>query len=315
MSHPGPPITPGHEYSLWVPPDVVAVLGRGPVDPAIPTMFTDDLGLSRGDGCFEGCRVRRSGRDVQVDDLEQHLDRMGSSARGLGIAFDQPAWRALVESALDEWDRACADREEASLKLVLTRGREGSGEPTGFASISRLPESTVSARREGIKAITLARGVHSDAFADRPWLLGGVKTLSYAVNMAALREALRRGADDAIFVSSDGRVLEATTAAVVWVNGRRISTVPAGANGILPSITAERLLQEAVAAGFTAGRAQASVDELSAADAVMLVSSVRGPVLVRSIDGRDLTPTEAGMRALSTSQRRLQFSPPATGTG
>ncbi len=53
----------------------------------------------------------------------------------------------------------------------------------------------------------LDRGYRHDAERTSPWLLAGAKTLSYAVNRAMLREAARRGADDAIFVSSDGYVL------------------------------------------------------------------------------------------------------------
>ncbi len=294
--------------------DVVAVLGRGLVDPAAPAIWTDDLGLTRGDGCFEGCRVRRSEGTVVVDDLELHLDRMASSARGLDIAFDRAAWQTLVESSVSEWDRARPADEEASLKLVLTRGREGGQAPTGLASVSRIAAGVLAARREGVDVVTLARGVGSDSFADCPWLLGGVKTLSYALNMAAQREARRRGADDAIFVSTDGRVLEAPTAAVAWVNDTRVTTVPPGGNGILASISAERLLRVLGSCGFTTAQDQATVRDLLAAEAVILVSSVRGPVLVRSIDGQELAATERGTQVVSASQELLHFQPGQPGS-
>ena len=64
-------------------------------------------------------------------------------------------------------------------------------------------------------ALTLARALPADGAAEMPWLLAGAKTLSYAVNMAALRHAERNGAGDVIFVSSEGHVLEGPRSTVV----------------------------------------------------------------------------------------------------
>ena len=88
----------------------------------------------------------------------------------------------------------------------------------------------------GIRVVTLDRGIDSGVPARAPWLLLGAKTLSYAVNMAAIREAKRRGADDAIFVSSDGIVLEAPTASLILRFGDRFVT-PAPNGGILHGTT------------------------------------------------------------------------------
>ena len=71
------------------------------------------------------------------------------------------------------------------------------------------------ARRNGVAALTLDRGLPADGAAEMPWLLAGAKTLSYAVNMAALRHAERHGAGDVVFVSSDGYILEGPRSTVV----------------------------------------------------------------------------------------------------
>ena len=97
-----------------------------------------------------------------------------------------------------------------------------------------------------------------------------MKTLSYAVNMAALREAERRGADDVIFVSADGVVLEAPTASVVWATERTLHTTPTGPTGILPGTTQQLLFDRAAAAGWTTETVAARVDDLHAADTVWL---------------------------------------------
>ena len=139
--------------------------------------------------------------------------------------------------------------------------------------------------RDGIRVVTLDRGYDSGAPARAPWLLLGAKTLSYAVNMAAIREAKRRGADDAIFVSSDGIVLEAPTASLILRVGDRFVT-PAPTGGILQGTTQLSLFEHG-----SRSRASTTAYETSRrrssrrADAAWLVSSVRLAAPITAIDG------------------------------
>lgn len=261
---------------------VLGVLGEGLVDPDRAVVRADDSGVDRGDGCFEGCRIQTdaAGRS-SVDKLPAHLARMRRSAATLDIQFDEGAWRSLIDTALD----ACRTPGEYGLKLVLTRG-PADGVPTGLLTVRPLAESVWQQRRDGLRVITLDRGFTGAAFAEAPWLLGGVKTLSYAVNMAAIREAEHRGADDVIFVSTDGVVLEAPTASVVWATDRTLRTTPVGPTGILPGTTQQLLFDRAAEAGWATETGTARVDDLHAADTVWLISSVRGPVDVVELDGK-----------------------------
>jgi 4-amino-4-deoxychorismate lyase len=132
--------------------------------------------------------------------------------------------------------------------------------------------------------LTLSRGLTADATVEAPWLLGGVKAISYAVNMAALRYAHAAGADDVVFTSADGQVLEAPTATVVWLSGGVLRTPPPAPLGILDGVTVRRLF----AAGHGLGTEiqRATVEDLRAADGVWLVSSIRLAAAVTSLDGK-----------------------------
>jgi len=137
--------------------------------------------------------------------------------------------------------------------------------------------------------------VPAGARADAPWLLGGVKSTSYAVNMASLRAAQAVGAQDAVWVSSDGFVLEAPTSTVAWVHDGRLVTPPSERVGTLPGTTA------AVALALSPLPVEVrlgTVDELRAADEVLLLSSVRGVTPVVRLDGRELPvgPVTAALR-------------------
>jgi 4-amino-4-deoxychorismate lyase len=272
---------------------VVAVLGVGLVDPTAPVFRADDAGLTRGDGCFEGCRLRGG----VIDKLDAHLARMARSAASLEIAFDVDAWRVLIAEAVGGW----TEPGEAAVKLLLTRG-PAADRPSGLVSIGPLPADYPRQRREGLKIVTLTRGTSADAFTDAPWLLGGVKSLSYAINMAAQREAARRGADDALFVSADGIVLEAPTGSVVWAEGRALRTTPTGDTGILAGTTQRLLFERAAAAGWRTAEVRATVDDLHTADVVWLVGSVRGPVDIVELDGKQrirLPRVDAEIRRLA----------------
>lgn len=264
---------------------LVAVLGRGVVPTAQPIATADDVGLVRGDGCFDAMRVLGGGPDAVVENLDAHLARFAASAATLELPFDADAWRALIADAVAAW----APAPEAVLKLVVTRGAESTpGVPTGFLTITQLDLAAMRRARAGIAVRTLSRGYAGGAFADAPWLLGGAKLLSYAVNAAAKREAARRGDDDALFVSADGYALEAPTAAVVVLRDGVLITTPPGATGILDSITVRQIFAGAAAEGVRSRYELIPAADLFTADGVWLASSIRGVCPVVRLDGRDL---------------------------
>lgn len=259
---------------------LVAVLGEGVVtDPDRPVLRADDLGLTRGDGCFDATRiVTEPDGQSRIDHLDAHLDRFARSAAGLEISFDGTAWGSLVTEAVAAWTTP----GEAILRVMLTRGRESaSGGPvTGVLTIAPLQESAL-AGRSGIAVVTLDRGHAADTFTEVPWLLGGLKTLSYGINVAAGREATRRGADDALFVSSDGFALEGPRSALLWRKGNRLSTTPVEGTGILASITQAAVFEGAAAAGVSTSYELITIDDMVRSDGAWLVSSGRlvAPIL------------------------------------
>ena len=264
---------------------LLAVLGTGVVDPTVPIIRADDAGITRGDGCFEGIRVLTDPTGTSTaDKLDRHLARMTRSAAALDITFDEAAWRELVTQGCAGW----TDPGEAAMKLVLTRGVDD--QPSGYLTIVPLAADYPRQRTEGIRVLVLDRGYPADAFGDAAWLLGGVKTLSYAINMAAQREAERHGAEDVVFVSCDGYVLEAPTGSVIWAvegadGGRTLHTTPLGATGILGGTTQQLLFERAAEAGWQTRETLATIADLHDADAVWVTSSVRGPVEVIELGG------------------------------
>lgn len=248
------------------------------VDPDAPHVSVMDLGVTRGDGIFETISV--CGGRAQA--LEAHLARFARSARILDLPEPDLAlyWQAII-AGIEAHEHA----DELYVKTVMTRGIEGTGAPTGWVYVAEAADFS-RARTEGIRVVTLDRGLRHDVAETSPWLLQGAKTLSYAVNRAALREAERRDADDVIFISSDGYVLEGPTANVILRRGDTLVT-PRTDQGILPGTTQASIFDFAASIGMRTEYAVVPAAELAEADALWLVSSVRQAAPINRLDGVD----------------------------
>lgn len=239
--------------------------------PDAPFLRADDPLLSRGDGVFETLLLRNG----QPCLLEQHLVRLIRSAALLGLPDPDPrAWRAAVAVAVANW----AEPGEAVLRLCHGRGRSGA---VAFVMVSPLPERIFAARRGGISVVTLERGPAGEA---RPWSAASAKSSSYAVHVAALREAARLGADDAVYLDADGYVLEGPrSSVVVYADGRLLTPPPS--LPILPGTTVQALFATAAERGLPCATAMLKPADLIAAQGVWLLSSLTLAARVHTLDG------------------------------
>lgn len=275
----------------------LAVGGRGLVDPGEPVLHADDEAFLRGRAAFETIRVY-DGRPFRLD---EHFRRLAGSAERLGLVpVDLPAFRGLVGEAL-----AASNERDAVLRLYLTPGREGGTYPTAIAMVSTLPPDLEERRARGLRMITVQLGIDPTVRADAPWLLGGVKSTSYAVNMSAESEARRRDADDAIFVASGRIVLEGPVTNVWWRTGRDLFT-PALELGILAGVTRATLLESAAGLGYRTHEGAYPVEELAGAEEAFTSSSVREVMPAVELDGKRLGDGRPGQAAaeLQSALRR-----------
>ena len=178
-----------------------------------------DEGLLRGDGVFEVIRIY-DGVPFALDD---HIARMGRSCANLRL--EMPPAELLHDEAL----ALLAARDEnfgGCLRILLTRGGRR------LLLTEPLPEAS------GAASITL--GIVTFA---PTRILDGIKSLSYAGNMLASRLARERGFDEALLVTPHGRVLEAPTSSIFWVDGSGTLCTPPLEEHILASITRDRVVQ------------------------------------------------------------------------
>ena len=214
-----------------------------------------------GDGVFETLDLRPSGPWL----LPEHLERLSRSAEILEMS---PPPIAAIRSTISD----ISDLSGA-LRIIYTRG--------GLVnvSVSAIPPAVLRERRDGVRAVSASLGPTP------PWSIAAAKSLSYASNLAARRWAARHRAEEVVWLSSDGYVLEAPTSSVVWLAGGTLCTVPAAEAGILAGITAAHLLAVAGDVGLHAAERMITLPGLAAADAIWLTSSLRGLAEVTELDG------------------------------
>jgi branched-chain amino acid aminotransferase len=228
----------------------------GEIMPAVEAMIPiTDEGLIRGDGVFEVIRVY----DGKPFAFEEHMTRLQRSADNIHLPVDLEAVRADVHRLLAE---AGVGEPHEQLRIMLTRGGRR------LALTEQLHETPPIAR---LMTVTYSP----------TRLLDGIKSLSYAANMLAGRLAREQGFDDALLVTPHGRVLEAPTSSIFWVEKGEILTPPLS-DHILASIT-----RAAVIKLTGAQERECTLDHLRAADEAFLASTVREVQPIAAIDDHE----------------------------
>jgi branched-chain amino acid aminotransferase len=259
------PPAPGH---VWVDGRIV------PADAPVLTAF--DRGFQLGDGVFETLRARGG----HPTELAEHAARMRRSAAGLAIDLPDDLEDRLADAigavlAAEGLDGAAGD---ASVRITVSRG---SFFGRGLLPPDEHPRPTIVVQAWPVPpppAAHLEVGLHlvpSTVRRDPENPLNALKTTSRADYVFARIEARTAGADDALFLTIDGYLSEATSANLFVVRGTELAT-PSLACAILPGTTRDWILRWGAAAGLAVSEGLLTTRDLHEADEAFLSSSVAG---------------------------------------
>jgi branched-chain amino acid aminotransferase len=211
-----------------------------------------DEGFLRGDGAFEVINLY-GGKPFALGD---HLDRLRRSADGIFLEWDRQTFEREIGALLER-----NDHPDSALRLVLTRGGR---------RIAMIEETPAFEHGIAVQSVTYQATV----------VLNGLKTLSYAANMAATRIAQSRDAGEALLVTPEGTVLEAPTSTIFWADGDGSLRTPRLGGGILASITRDRIMRL-----VPVEEGDFELSDILSASEVFLASSVREVQGVGELDG------------------------------
>ena len=244
----------------------------------------EDRGFQFGDGVYEVIAVY-NGRPFLA---EQHLARLKRSAAAIELGFDLDAHplMPIIQEGLRR-----SGLNSALVYIQITRGTAPRSHeiPTGihptlvmtFKPLPALPEDR---RRQGVRAMTTL---------DTRWANCYVKAITLLPNVLAKNEAIRRGYDDAIFVTATGEVRECTSANVFVVHGSRIAT-PSRTEAVLHGITQDFVFECAAAINLDVEERTIHVDSLRKADEVFMSSTTVEVLAITTIDDRAVSSGRVG---------------------
>ncbi len=237
-----------------------------------------DHGLTVGDGVFETAKVV----DGVPFALTRHLDRLASSARGLGLTPPEDgALRDAVAAAL----AANADAVAAGplrLRITLTGGTSPLGSDRGQAGptlVVALAPLTAWAPTAKVVVVPWTRNERAAT--------AGLKTTSYADNVVALAHAKAHGGSEAVLANTAGMLCEGTGSNVFVVLAGELVTPPL-TSGCLAGVTRALVLEWTGAV-----ERDVPLGALLEADEVFLTSSTRDVQAVHAV-GDDAYPDAPG---------------------
>ncbi|MBI5892594.1 MAG: aminotransferase class IV [Deltaproteobacteria bacterium] len=227
-----------------------------------------DRGLLYGDGLFETMRAYKG----KVFALEEHLKRMAHGAKVLKIPFmnNTNKWQQIINKLLKLNNLRDKD---SYIRITLTRGIDFHGllpknniKPTIIVAAKPISAIVKKRQRTGIRAITIN-------FSKASSQTSSIKSLNFIDNVIGIMMAKDMEADEAIFTSPSGEILEGTISNIFIVKNNHIKT-PSIKSGILPGITRQFVINLAKKMGLKIGESPIKKIDILNSDEAFITNSI-----------------------------------------
>lgn len=247
-----------------------------------------DRGYFSGESVYETLRTYHA----RPFALDEHLTRLMNGLERCALPLpDGGRLRGAIESLAK-----IRAPEESYLRINVSAGLMKPGQafaqeasPRWVAFSAPLPPHVAAVYERGIRCIVSSR---------QRWNPGGfVPAVKFSFNaeiIFARAEAARGGAYEALLLSPEGFVAEASSSNVFLVFGNKVVT-PDVATGILDGVTRAKVLSLCPKAGLEAEQRRVLPEELFEADELFLTGTTREVVPVVSLDGRLVGRGEPGI--------------------
>jgi branched-chain amino acid aminotransferase len=255
-----------------------------------PHLSALDRGFTLADGVFETMRVY----DSHVFRLDAHIRRLSDATSALGIPLPAEMGNVVRQAVLEA---AATGTRDASVRVTVSRGVGSPGlapspssEPTVVVTVGPLPAFSPDLYANGI-TVHVASGRRNERA-----MTAGLKTIAFTESVVALAAAHAAGADDALFLDTEGHVSEGTSSNVfvVATADANVLVTPPLSCGALPGITRATVIELATGLGIGVDVRPIDSDELFASPEVFLTSSLRAIAPVVRIDGRSIGDGKPG---------------------
>jgi len=248
-----------------------------------------DRGFVFGDSVYEVFRMYQGRCWLEVE----HLARL---KRSLGeLDFAPHDLSRMMERAYETI--RVSGIKEGTLYVQITRGVAPRSHPFPHPPVPPTEVIIVRPYDDGPTARLRESGVPMISHPDLRWKRCDIKSTNLLANVLAIETARRAGAYEAVLIDAQGFVTEATHTSLLWVREGRLEGTPEG-HEILPGMTRQLVLRLIGSLDISFKGAHVNLNELKAADELILVATTTEVVPVIELDGAPIGTGTPGPIAL-----------------
>jgi branched-chain amino acid aminotransferase len=235
-----------------------------------------DRGLCHGLGLFETLLAVKGKPRL----LGEHLDRLRGGLERLGVISVELDETGLGKAMTSLLERNDLQKGMARVRLAISLGKGALDRTDNGSAWAWMTATPVDGETRSVR-MTLAPWRR-----DKESVLRGIKTGNYAEHLIALDMARLEGFDEMLFYNTDDELCESAMANVFLIRKGVLET-PGLDSGCLAGVTRGLLIRLAKQHGITCKERVLRKSDVVKADAMFLTSSIKGPVRVSCLQGRD----------------------------